>query len=115
MQRVSSFPLFHFSVITKQLNFGIKSFQRCMQTNSANTTTQLLKKPHKLYPVTPVLFVPPEIVRPLYARAPYNPKIGVPHVCDRNRIEIKSPKMINQMRKACEIASYIRSFAGVYI
>ncbi len=66
-----------------------------------------LESTYKLYPVTSRLQVPPHIVAPNYTQLPNGqPTVRNPYV------EIKTKAQIEQMRRACELASYIREFAG---
>ena len=66
------------------------------------------RNPWKLYPVTPRLTVPDHIVKPPYAEDSVQ---STPSIRS-NVIELKTKKQIEEMRTACEMASWIREFAG---
>jgi hypothetical protein len=63
----------------------------------------------ELYEVTPQRTVPDHIKKPPYAAGNNS---GSPSVSPFSRPEIKTDQEVAQMRQVCEMASYIRQFAG---
>lgn len=68
---------------------------------------QALRDSWKLFPVSAKLSVPAEIVPPSYVHS----KGGSPSIRNHT-IEYKTKEQVAQMRRACELASHIREFAG---